>query len=172
MLLKYGDAGADTLRHIAEYCLAKRPSGALKLPNLTRLGLNQAAIISSGKPVPGLAVDIPVTGAYGCAEENSLGKDTLAVTGEIAGVPAMFDLGYFPPEMPSFPEELLENLLNAVTCPAYWVTVMPLVQKLFKKLGEEHEKTGKRLLYTSAAACFKLQRMKQVLGWRVFMKFA
>src|SRR5476649_2702999 len=77
---KYGDQGADTLRHIAEFCMEGRADkegirqGPLSLPNLTRLGLNGAAIASVGKPVPGLATDIPIQAAYGCAAEVSQGK--------------------------------------------------------------------------------------------------
>ena len=58
--VKYGDADADTLRHIAEYCAAGKAdkSGvrkALHIPNLVRLGLNGAAAISAGHPIASLA---------------------------------------------------------------------------------------------------------------------
>src|SRR5471030_196958 len=91
--IDYGDVGADTLRHIAEYCAAGKAdkenvrSGPLHLPNLTRLGLNGAAIISQGAPVPGLATDVAIVGAYGCAIEQSHGKDTPSGHWELAGVP-------------------------------------------------------------------------------------
>src|SRR5579872_2363538 len=79
---KYGDAGADTLRHIAEYCAAGKADkngvrkGPLHIPNLVRLGLNGAAAISAGHPIASLATNVSITGAYGCAEEKSFGKDT------------------------------------------------------------------------------------------------
>ena len=107
--VNYGDAGADTLRHIAEQCAANhRP---LHLPNLIRLGLNRAAEISGGKLIPGFSTHDPIEGAYGCAVELSLGKDTPSGHWEIAGVPALFDWGYFPPDYPSFPDELINNLI-------------------------------------------------------------
>ena len=112
---KYGDAGADTLRHIAEYCeqgKADKPGvrqGRLRIPNLTRLGINGAAAISQGKPIPGLDASLPIEAAYGCAAELSLGKDTQSGHWEMAGVPVLFDWGYFPPQYPSFPEKLLDN---------------------------------------------------------------
>src|SRR6185312_1416595 len=90
---KYGDAGANTLAHIAEYCAQGKAdqaglrSGPLHLPNLTRLGLNGAAISSCGKPVAGLDVNAPIQAAYGCAAELSLGKDTQSGHWEMAGVP-------------------------------------------------------------------------------------
>jgi phosphopentomutase len=72
---KYGDRGADTLRHIAEYCYEGKADalgvrqGALHLPNLTRLGLNGAAKISQGKFVPGLEQEVKIEAAYGCAAD-------------------------------------------------------------------------------------------------------
>src|SRR3990167_7502155 len=87
---KYGDQDADTFRHIAEYCAAGRAdkinvrSGPLHLPNLARLGLNEAAIVSKGKPVPGLTSPAVIEGAYGCAAEKSFGKDTPSGHWEIA----------------------------------------------------------------------------------------
>jgi phosphopentomutase len=112
----YGDVGADTFRHIAEYCLAGKCDvegvrrGKLFIPHLTQLGINGAAIASQGKAVPGLAEEVEITGAYGCAVENSRGKDTPSGHWEIAGVPVDFDWGIFPPEYPSFPEKLINEL--------------------------------------------------------------
>lgn len=112
---KYGDAGADTLRHIAEQCQqghADKPgvrSGPLHLPQLTRLGLNGAAMISQGKSVPGLDEHAPIQAAYGCAAELSHGKDTQSGHWELAGVPVLFDWGYFSPHYPSFPQNWLLN---------------------------------------------------------------
>ena len=55
----YGDAGSDTLGHIAEACAAGRAqdgrSGPLRLPNLDRLGLGAAAQIATGRRPPGLS---------------------------------------------------------------------------------------------------------------------
>ena len=59
---KYGDAGADTFRHIAEYCFEGKADkegvrkGPLMIPNLTRLGINEAAAISQG---PGISRRLP-----------------------------------------------------------------------------------------------------------------
>jgi phosphopentomutase len=120
---KYGDVGADTLRHIAEYCVQAKAnkvgvrSGPLHLPNLTRLGLNGAAIASQGKPVPGLATDIVIEGAYGCAAELSHGKDTQSGHWEMAGVPVLFDWGYFSPHYPSFPQPLLDEFIKLAKLP-------------------------------------------------------
>jgi phosphopentomutase len=158
----YGDVGADTLRHIAEYCAAGKAdkenvrSGPLHLPNLTRLGLNGAAIASQGAPVPGLSEDILIEGAYGCAVEHSRGKDTPSGHWEIAGVPVMFDWGYFPPEYPSFPEPLLAEFIKRSKIPGVLGNKHASGTEIIAELGVEHEKTGKPIVYTSADSVFQI----------------
>lgn len=167
---KYGDAGADTLRHIAEYCAAGKADkpgvrqGPLNLPNLTRLGLNAAAEISAGNPVPGLATNVPIQGAYGCAEELSFGKDTPSGHWEIAGVPALFDWGYFPPEYPSFPEELLKKLISRGKLPGVLGNKHASGTEIIVELGEEHQKTGKPIVYTSADSVFQIAAHEESFG--------
>ncbi len=168
--IKYGDAGADTLRHIAEQCAAGKADkknvrhGSLHLPNLTRLGLNGAAEISAGKPVPGLVTDAPIDGAYGCAAELSFGKDTPSGHWEIAGVPALFDWGYFPPEYPSFPEELLNELIARGNLPGVLGNKHASGTDIILELGEEHQKTGKPIVYTSADSVFQIAVHEESFG--------
>lgn len=168
--VQYGDADADTLRHIAEYCAAGKAdradvrSGSLSLPHLTRLGLNGAAMISGGKPVPGLAVDVPIDGAYGCAAEKSFGKDTPSGHWEIAGVPALFDWGYFPPEYPSFPDDLLEEFIKQGNLPGILGNKHASGTDIIEELGEQHEKTGKPIVYTSADSVFQIAAHEESFG--------
>src|SRR5690242_16799529 len=95
----YGDAGADTLGHIAAECAAGRVAGrgALRLPNRMRLGLGAAAAGATGKMPAGFAEPARVTGAWGFAAERSRGKDTPSGHWEMAGVPVAFEWGYFQP---------------------------------------------------------------------------
>lgn len=159
---QYGDAGADTFRHIAEYCATQqRP---LIIPNLLRLGLNKAAEISQGKPVVNLATDIPIQGAYGCASELSLGKDTPSGHWEIAGVPALFDWGYFPPEYPSFPDELLAEFIKRGRLPGILGNKHASGTDIIRDLGEEHERTGKPIVYTSADSVFQIAAHESSFG--------
>ncbi len=168
--IKYGDAGADTLRHIAEWCAEGKADktgvrqGPLHLPHLTRLGLNGAAEISGGKPVPGLATDVPIEAAYGCAAEKSFGKDTPSGHWEIAGVPALFDWGYFPPEYPSFPDELLEKLIERAGLPGVLGNKHASGTEIIQELGEEHQKTGKPIVYTSADSVFQIAAHEESFG--------
>src|SRR5215218_8604607 len=79
----YGDEGADTIGHIAEACArgaADKPglrSGPLRLPNLVKLGLGEACRMSTGRVPPGLnGTGFSEFARYGCAAEQSKGKDT------------------------------------------------------------------------------------------------
>jgi len=167
---QYGDAGANTLLHVGEYCakgLADQKGirqGPLSLPNFTRLGINAATILSSGKTVPGLETHVPILGLYGYAEEKSFGKDTPSGHWEIAGVPALFDWGYFPPEYPSFPKELLEALIKRANLPGVLGNKHASGTEIIAELGEEHEKTGKPIVYTSADSVFQIAAHEKSFG--------
>lgn len=167
---KYGDKGADTLRHIAAYCAQGKANkegvrhGPLYLPNLTRLGLNGAAIASSGKSVPGLSTDVPVHAAYGCAAELSHGKDTSSGHWEIAGVPVLFDWGYFSHEYPSFPQKLLDEFVKQGRLPGVLGNKHASGTEIIAELGEEHQRTGKPIVYTSADSVFQIAGHEESFG--------
>ncbi len=167
---EYGDQGADTLRHIAEVCMAGNADkegvrkGPLHLPNLTRLGINGAAHISTGKFVPGLDEHAAITSAYGCAAELSLGKDTQSGHREMAGVPVLFEWGYFPPAYPSFPEKLLNDLITQAGLPGVLGNKHASGTVIIEELGEEHQRTGKPIVYTSADSVFQIAAHEQSFG--------
>lgn len=165
-----GDQGADTLRHIAERCAEGQADqagvrkGPLHLPNLTRLGLNGAAIASSGKPIPGLDTEAPIQALYGCAAEVSHGKDTPSGHWEIAGCPVMFDWGYFPPDYPSFPDSLLKELIKQGGLPGVLGNKHASGTEIIAELGEESQKTGKPIVYTSADSVFQIAAHEESFG--------
>lgn len=167
---KYGDQGANTLGHIAEYCakgLANRDGvrkGGLCLPNFSRLGINAALKLSTGSFAPGLPTDVPIQGMYGYCIEKSLGKDTPSGHWEIAGVPALFDWGYFPPEYPSFPDDLIEDLIAKAKLPGILGNKHASGTDIIAELGEEHEKTGKPIVYTSADSVFQIAAHEKSFG--------
>ena len=138
--------------------------GPLTLPELTRLGLNGAALASKGKPVPGLATQVPIQAAYGCAAEKSVGKDTPSGHWEIAGVPVFFDWGYFPPEYPSFPEELLAAFIERAKLPGILGNKHASGTEIIAELGEEHVLSGKPIVYTSADSVFQIAAHEEVFG--------
>jgi phosphopentomutase len=165
----YGDAGADTLRHIAEYCAAGKADkadvrkGPLHIPNLLRLGINGAAFASQGKFIPSFAADVIPTGAYGCAVENSKGKDTPSGHWEIAGVPVAFDWGYFAEE-PCFPPELIEELTTQAKIPGVLGNKHASGTDIIAELGDEHKSSGKPIVYTSADSVFQIAAHEDSFG--------
>lgn len=167
---QYGDAGADTLGHLAEYCMqgkgdkAGLRSGPLHLPNLTRLGLNGAAISSTGRAIPGLDANVVPQAKYGCAAELSLGKDTQSGHWEMAGVPVLFDWGYFPAQHPSFPDELIAELIKRANLPGVLGNRHASGTVIIDELGEEHQKTGKPIVYTSADSVFQIAAHEESFG--------
>jgi len=165
---KFGDKGSDTLGHIAEACFKgeadKGRHGPLNVPNLTRLGLGKAAEASTGKFPLGLDKDADIIGAYGYASELSSGKDTPSGHWEIAGVPVLFDWGYFSDVENSFPQELLDLLVEKANLPGYLGNCHSSGTVILDKLGEEHMKTGKPIFYTSADSVFQIACHEETFG--------
>ncbi len=166
----YGDVGADTFGHIVEYCAegktdkANLRQGPIQIPNLTRLGLGMAALASTGKRLPGIDYEVAVTGAYGYASERSLGKDTPSGHWEIAGVPVLFEWGYFPPEYPSFPAELIASLIEQGNLPGILGNKHASGTEVIEEFGAEHMQTGKPIVYTSADSVFQIAAHEETFG--------
>ncbi|ARJ41240.1 phosphopentomutase [Pantoea alhagi] len=165
---KYGDKGSDTLGHIAQACFNgeadKGRQGPLHLPNLTALGLGKAAEASTGTFPPGLDPQAEIIGAYAWAQELSSGKDTPSGHWEIAGVPVLFDWGYFSDTENSFPQALLDKLVERAGLPGYLGNCHSSGTVILDKLGEEHMKTGKPIFYTSADSVFQIACHEETFG--------
>jgi phosphopentomutase len=158
----YGDAGADTLGHIAAECRAGRADreglrrGPLRLPNLDRLGLSAAAEASTGKPIAGLGHGGPPQGRFGYGVEISKGKDTQSGHWEIAGQPVAFDWGYFPETVPCFPQALTDTLIAEARLPGILGNKHASGTVILAELGVEHIRTGKPICYASADSVFQI----------------
>ncbi|MBB3306445.1 MULTISPECIES: phosphopentomutase [Enterobacterales] len=165
---KFGDEGSDTLGHIAEACFEGRANegreGPLHLPNLTKLGLGKAAELSTGRFPPGLDPNAEIIGAYAYASELSSGKDTPSGHWEIAGVPVLFDWGYFSDKENSFPQELLDVLVKRADLPGYLGNCHSSGTVILDQLGEEHMKSGKPIFYTSADSVFQIACHEETFG--------
>ncbi|WP_277850204.1 phosphopentomutase [Moellerella wisconsensis] len=165
---KFGDIGANTLGHIADACARGEADigrkGPLNLPNLTKLGLGKAAEESCGQFPAGLDASAEVIGAYGYASELSSGKDTPSGHWEIAGVPVLFEWGYFKDEENSFPQELLDVLVKRANLPGYLGNCHSSGTVILDALGEEHMKTGKPIFYTSADSVFQIACHEETYG--------
>jgi phosphopentomutase len=158
----FGDAGSDTLGHIAAACAAGRGdraglrSGPLKLPNLTRLGLGAAAQASTGTLPPGLEGAPDAQALYGYGVESSTGKDTPSGHWEMAGVPVSFAWTYFPETVPAFPPALTDSLIAEANLPGILGNKHASGVPVIEELGEEHIRTGKPICYTSADSVFQI----------------
>lgn len=159
---KFGDVGANTFGSIAAQ-RAKNGS-PLKLPNLARLGLMNAAKESAGSWPEGCPTDVDVIGAYGFAAELSSGKDTPSGHWEIAGVPVLFDWGYFTKKSDTFPPELLDALIKQGDLPGVLGNCHASGTTIIAELGEEHMATGKPIVYASADSVFQIACHEESFG--------
>ena len=166
----YGDAGSDTLGHIAQAChdgAADQPGlrdGVLKLPNMTALGLVRAAHLASNAIPAGLDPDIEPTGFYAAAQEVSRGKDTPSGHWEIAGVPVTTEWGYFPQTIPTFPKNLTDDLIREFGLPGILGDCHASGTEIIARLGDEHIRSGKPICYTSMDSVFQIAAHEEHFG--------
>ncbi|MDH3589247.1 MAG: phosphopentomutase [Gammaproteobacteria bacterium] len=160
---RFGDTGANTLGGIARY-RATQANGGLQLPQLTRLGLMHAAKESCGEFPAGCAGGDDIIGAYGHAAELSSGKDTPSGHWEIAGVPVLYDWGYFTAKENTFPPELLQKFVARCELPGVLANCHSSGTVIVAELGEEHVRTGKPIVYTSADSVFQIACHEEAFG--------
>jgi phosphopentomutase len=159
----FGDVGADTLGSIARV-RASSPDGPLRLPNLATLGLFEASRESTGDYPEGVTTTDDIIGAYGFAEELSSGKDTPSGHWEIAGVPVLFDWGYFTDRTDTFPPELIDKLVERAGLPGVLGNCHASGTTIIAELGDEHVRTGKPIVYTSADSVFQVAAHEEAFG--------
>lgn len=166
----FGDVGADTFGHIAEWCAAgntapDRPqAGPISIPNMIKLGLGKAAELATGKTHPGTEYDGDITGFYAACAERSFGKDTPSGHWEMAGLPVEFDWGYFQQEFPSFPDELINKLIKKTGILGVLGNKAASGTVIIEDLGDEHVATGKPIVYTSADSVFQIAAHEEHFG--------
>jgi phosphopentomutase len=165
---KFGDIGSDTFGHIAQACADGKADigrqGPLKLPNLARFGLGHAGFESTGKFAAGFADNVDLIGAYGHADELSSGKDTPSGHWEMAGVPVLYEWGYFSDLTNSFPKELTDKILKRAGLDGFLGNSHASGTKILEELGEEHMKTGMPIFYTSADSVFQIACHEESFG--------
>ena len=160
---RFGDVGADTLGHIAR-ARADSESGPLRLPTLAKLGLFHASRDSTGQFPAGADESAEIVAAYGFAEELSSGKDTPSGHWEIAGVPVLFDWGYFTAKTHTFPDALLAKLIERAELPGVLGNCHASGTTIIAELGDEHVRTGKPIVYSSADSVFQIACHEEAFG--------
>ena len=163
---EFGDAGANTLAHIAQACAAGRAedgrSGPLQVPVMDGLGLGAAIRLASGAATPGL--DARPTGLWGAATEVSRGKDTPSGHWELAGVPVPWDWTYFPKEIPAFPSDLVAQVCALAGTEGVLGNCHAAGIPIVTELGAEHLRTGWPICYTSADSVFQIAAHEEAFG--------
>ena len=137
---QYGDRGANTLLHVAEF------AGRLDLPVLGSLGLGNLLVLPG---VPPLAAP---RGARARMAEKSAGKDSTTGHWEMMGL--VLDQA-FPTYPDGFPRDLLERWSERVE--RGWIGNVPASgTEIIARLGAEHQESGKFIVYTSADSVFQV----------------
>lgn len=159
---RYGDEKANTFAHIVQACESGEANrdgvrqGKLNIPHLTRLGLYHAAVASSGLKMMDLETIPEPSSYYGYAVEQSFGKDTPSGHWELAGVPVLFDWGYFPDTVPCFPQTLINDFIEQADLPGVLGEKHGSGTMLIDEFGAEHLRTGKPIVYTSSDSVFQI----------------
>jgi phosphopentomutase len=136
----YGDAGSNTLAHIAEAV------GGLDLPNLAQLGL--PLLLGEGRG----EVSGEVIGCYGKMAELSQGKDTDTGHWEMMGIVTE---RAFPTYPQGFPDEIIREFESRIGRKILGNKAASGTV-IIQELGDEHMRTGKPIVYTSADSVFQI----------------
>jgi len=136
----YGDAGSDTLGNVA------RAVGGLQLPNLERLGLGLC------RPLAGVGRPAQPSAAYGIALPQSPGKDSTTGHWELCGVLLDRPFRTYPT---GFPAELLDEFARR-TGRGWLGNKAASGTAIIDELGDEHQRTGQWIVYTSADSVFQV----------------
>ena len=144
----YGDQGSDTLGNLA------RAVGGLRLPNLERMGLGNIS------RVEGVAPQEEPVANYGKMAEASPGKDSTSGHWEMAGLVLTKP---FPTYPHGFPGDLIAAFEKAIGRGTLG-NVAASGTEIIQRLGDEHVRTGKPIVYTSADSVFQIAAHEQVIA--------
>ena len=144
---RFGTAGSNTLGHVAEAV------GGLDLPALQQLGLGNVLPLAGCPP----RADAPAV--WGRLVERSLGMDTTTGHWEMMGIITERPFPTFPG---GFPQELLDRFSEA-TGRGVIGNVAASGTEIIERLGEQHQRTGDWIVYTSADSVFQVAAHEQTV---------
>ncbi len=136
----YGDEGSDTLGNVA------KAVGGLDLPNMEALGLGNIEPLEGCPPQPGAPA------VAGRLVERSKGKDTTTGHWEMMGI---VTATAFPTYPHGFPHDVIDPFMHK-TGRGVIGNKAASGTEIIQELGEEHQKTGKWIVYTSADSVFQI----------------
>jgi len=143
----YGDEGSDTLGNVA------RAVGGLDLPNLEALGLGNVEPLEGCPPQPGAPA------VAGRLLERSKGKDTTAGHWELMGVVTPTP---FPTYPQGFPHDVIDPFMHR-TGRGVLGNKPASGTEIIQELGEEHQRTGKWIVYTSADSVYQIAAHEETI---------
>ena len=144
---EYGDEGSDTLGNVA------RAVGGLDLPNLEALGLGNVAELEGCPPQPGAPA------VAGRLIARSKGKDTTTGHWELMGIVTPEAMPTYPH---GFPFEVIEEFAHR-TGRGVIGNKPASGTEIIQELGEEHQQTGKWIVYTSADSVFQIAAHEETI---------
>jgi phosphopentomutase len=144
---EYGDEGSDTLGNVA------RAVGGLDLPNLEQLGLGNVEDLQGCPPIEGAPA------VAGRLFERSKGKDTTTGHWELMGIVTPVAMPTYPH---GFPGGLIEEFAHR-TGRGVIGNKAASGTEIIEELGEEHQRTGKWIVYTSADSVFQVAAHEETI---------
>ncbi|MFN0152305.1 MAG: phosphopentomutase [bacterium] len=144
---EYGDLGSNTLGNLS------RVVGGLRLPNFQSLGLGNLLDIAGVPP------SLAPRASFGRMRERSHGKDTTSGHWEMAG--CVVDRA-FPTYPNGFPREVLEPFEAAIGR-GVLANRAASGTAIIEEFGDEHRRTGKPIVYTSADSVFQIAAHEEVI---------
>jgi phosphopentomutase len=145
---EYGDEGSDTIGNTS------RAVGGLAVPVLGRMGLGHLTAIAGVPPEP-----FP-SAFHGRMAERSHGKDTITGHWEMMGIVMQEGLATFPR---GFPPDLVEPFVKETGVPGVLGNRAASGTVIIQELGEEHQRTGKWIVYTSADSVFQIAAHEETI---------
>jgi phosphopentomutase len=143
----YGDEGSNTLGNVA------RAVGGLDLPNLEQIGLGNVEELEGCPPQPGAPA------LAGRLVERSKGKDTTTGHWELMGIVTPEPMPTYPH---GFPFEIIEEFAHR-TGRGVLGNKAASGTEIIEELGEEHQETGKWIVYTSADSVFQIAAHEETI---------
>ena len=143
----YGDEGSDTLGNVA------KAVGGLDLPNLEALGLGNVEPLEGCPPQPGAPA------VAGRLAERSKGKDTTTGHWELMGIVTPQPMPTYPH---GFPHDVIDPFMHR-TGRGVLGNKPASGTEIIQELGEEHQRTGKWIVYTSADSVFQIAAHEETI---------
>jgi phosphopentomutase len=143
----YGDQGSNTLANTAAAV------GGLHVPNLAALGLGNIVAVL------GVGAQAHARGCYGKMAERSPGKDTTTGHWELAGLVTHTP---FPTYPGGFPDDVIDDL-SRITGYGILGNRAASGTAIIEELGEEHLRSGRLIVYTSADSVLQIAAHERIV---------